>query len=53
MYTKCQRKGAAALIGTNMQSVAKKVQGVAAMQHFVAEVCHNVARVLFRREIFD
>jgi hypothetical protein len=36
MYTKCQREGAAAYPGTNRQSVTKKVQEYAAMQHFVA-----------------
>jgi hypothetical protein len=38
MYTKCQREEAAAYPGTNMQSVTKKVQEYAAMQHFVAGI---------------
>jgi hypothetical protein len=38
MYTKYQRKEVTARGGTNIQTVAKKVQGCAAMQHFVAEM---------------
>jgi hypothetical protein len=38
MYTKCQREEAAAPLGTNMQTVTKKVQEYAAVQHFVADM---------------
>jgi hypothetical protein len=52
MYTKYQRKGAAARSETNMQSVAKKVQGYAAMQHFVADPFHNDAPSLIAARYF-
>jgi hypothetical protein len=38
MYTKCQMEVMAAQVGINKQSVAKKVQGYAAMQHSVASL---------------